>query len=174
LKIQVEKVLQASILDKDNVKLTRSKLDVHDIINNALKSMALSMNELNIRSVLKLNAEHAIITGDEVHITNIILNLLDNACKYSEEGTEIIIKTKNVKDKIRITVQDNGIGIGKDEIKHIFTKFYRVPTGDLHDVKGFGLGLNYVRIMTEAHHGTVSVKSEVGKGSSFQIELPLN
>lgn len=170
---QVEKVLQAAILDKENIKLNLKALDVHNIIRNAVASMKLTLDERRSQVQLQLDAAKTEIAGDELHLTNILINLLDNASKYSASDPHISIRTSNKGDFIRIDVIDRGIGMSKEEIKHIFTKFYRVPTGDVHNVKGFGLGLNYVRIMTEAHGGRVFVKSARNEGSRFIVELPL-
>ena len=122
--------------------------------------------------VTNLNAQKPVIEGDVTHISSIINNLLDNAEKYTPEKPEIVISTKDVKGGVEFSVTDNGIGMSKDALKNIFEKFYRVHTGNLHDVKGFGLGLSYVKAMVDAHHGKIQVKSEPGKGSTFTILLP--
>ncbi len=122
---------------------------------------------------LHLDATESIVLLDKLHMQNIIYNLLDNAIKYCDDEPVITISTQNVKRGIEIAVSDNGIGIPVESQPFIFDKFYRVPTGNVHDVKGFGLGLNYVKIMTEAHKGTVRLKSEAGKGTTFFITLPI-
>ena len=123
---------------------------------------------------MELNATNYKIHVDPVHITNVIYNLIDNAVKYSGQTPEITIQTKNDDNWFYISVSDKGIGIKREDYKFIFDKFYRVPTGNLHNVKGFGLGLFYVKLIVEQHGGKVSVKSSVGKGSTFSIQLPLN
>jgi len=121
-----------------------------------------------------LDAGNCIVNGDPVHLSNLIHNLLDNACKYSMNHPEINVSTVAKGNQISISVKDNGIGMNADQQKMIFQKFYRVPTGNVHDIKGFGLGLTYVKTVVEAHLGTISVKSQPGKGSTFTILLPLN
>jgi two-component system phosphate regulon sensor histidine kinase PhoR len=122
---------------------------------------------------LHLDATQHVMDGDRVHLTNIIYNLIDNAKKYADKEPLIVVSTTNERGGILISVKDNGIGIGSDALKHVFEKFYRVPTGNVHNVKGFGLGLYYVKMMTEQHQGTVSVKSEAGKGSEFILYFPI-
>jgi two-component system phosphate regulon sensor histidine kinase PhoR len=120
-----------------------------------------------------LQAEETIVSADRVHLTNIIFNLMDNAIKYSKEQPEISIATSNIATALSITISDNGIGIPKDQLNKIFEKFYRVPKGDLHDVKGFGLGLSYVKNMVEMHKGSITVNSKIEEGTEFSINLPL-
>ncbi|HCA83116.1 MAG TPA: sensor histidine kinase, partial [Flavobacteriales bacterium] len=123
---------------------------------------------------LELNAATDEIEADKVHLTNIFYNLLDNARKYSEGSPEVIVRTESDANGVRIKIIDHGIGIAKDALKNIFEKFYRVPTGNVHNVKGFGLGLYYVKVMTEQHGGTISVKSHPGKGSEFELYFPFH
>lgn len=169
---QVEKVLQMAMLDKKDFQLKLSAVDVHQLIENAAEHMNLRIIKRNgiLRTDLKAN-EH-IIQADSTHISNIIHNLLDNAEKYSSEEVSINVATSNKKNGIEISISDNGIGMSKDQVKNIFEKFYRAHTGNIHDVKGFGLGLSYVKAIVDAHNGTINVKSELGKGSTFSIYLP--
>ncbi|MEM9545375.1 MAG: HAMP domain-containing sensor histidine kinase [Bacteroidota bacterium] len=169
---QVEKVLQMAMLDKKDFQLKLSEVDVHQLIERAAEHMNLRIIKRNgiLRTDLKAN-EH-IIHADSTHISNIIHNLLDNAEKYSSDEVSINIATKDKKNGIEISISDNGIGMSKDQVKNIFEKFYRAHTGNIHDVKGFGLGLSYVKAIVDAHQGTVNVKSELGKGSTFSIFLP--
>jgi two-component system phosphate regulon sensor histidine kinase PhoR len=118
-------------------------------------------------------AENDVIQGDAMHITNVVSNLMENAIKYTRHTPAIGISTHNEQGKIVISVSDNGIGISKEDQKRIFDKFYRVPTGNVHNVKGFGLGLSYVKLIVDQHHGAIKIKSETGKGSRFDIHLPL-
>lgn len=169
---QVEKVLQMAKIDKQDFKLRLSQLDLHQLIEQAVQNMSLKVDQREGKLTQDLKAEHYLIEGDQNHISNILHNLLDNAEKYSPEKPQIHISTKNVKDGIQITVSDKGIGMSKDALKNIFDKFYRVHTGNRHDVKGFGLGLSYVKALVSAHKGSINVSSELGKGSSFKLILP--
>ena len=123
---------------------------------------------------LRLEAHTPILQADEAHFRNVIVNLLDNANKYTPDSPHIVVSTRNTASGLAVTIQDNGIGMTREAQKQIFEKFYRVPTGNRHDVKGFGLGLNYVKTIVEAHGGTVSVKSEQSKGSTFEVMMPLS
>jgi two-component system phosphate regulon sensor histidine kinase PhoR len=131
------------------------------------------MEQHGVKLNLDLQAEETIVSADRVHLTNIIFNLMDNAIKYSKEQPEISIATSNIATALSITISDNGIGIPKDQLNKIFEKFYRVPKGDLHDVKGFGLGLSYVKNMVEMHKGSITVNSKIEEGTEFSINLPL-
>jgi len=171
---QVEKVLQMATIDKEEFKLKLSMIDVHDLVENAVQNMNLKVEHRDGSLRANLAAQQSIIEGDRNHISNILHNLLDNAEKYSSEKPVIEISSRNVKKGIEITVKDNGIGMTKDSVKNIFDKFYRVHTGNRHDVKGFGLGLSYVKALVTAHKGTISVESELEKGSSFRVFFPFN
>lgn len=169
---QVEKVLQMAQIEKENVDLKFNSINIHDLILDAVINAELKVLTKGGTIVTNLNAQKPVIEGDVTHISSIINNLLDNAEKYTPEKPEIVISTKDVSGGVEFSVTDNGIGMSKDALKNIFEKFYRVHTGNLHDVKGFGLGLSYVKAMVDAHHGKVNVKSEPGKGSTFTILLP--
>lgn len=169
---QVEKVLQMAQIEKENVELKFNPINLHDLIVDAVVNAELKVLTKGGTIVTNLNAQKPVIEGDVTHISSIINNLLDNAEKYTPEKPEIVISTKDVKGGVEFSVTDNGIGMSKDALKNIFEKFYRVHTGNLHDVKGFGLGLSYVKAMVDAHHGKIQVKSEPGKGSTFTILLP--
>ncbi len=171
---QVEKVLQMALIERDTMKLNFSSIDLHEVIHQAIGNISLQVEKKDGRVSSNLSAERPVIEGDSNHISNIINNLLDNANKYSPEKPEIVVSTRNVSNGVEITVADNGIGMTKEAKKRIFEKFYRVHTGNLHDVKGFGLGLAYVKTMVTAHKGSIDVKSELGKGSSFIIFLPFH
>jgi len=173
LSVLVESILQTSILDKGEFKLKLTEVDVHDIINTAIHNTQLLIGQRNGNITTHLNALKFKLQADRVHLTNIVFNLIDNAIKYSKETPEIIITTYNTAEGIMIQVKDNGIGISKENQRKIFDKFYRVPTGNVHNVKGFGLGLSYVLAVVLKHNGTISVNSELGKGSTFNVHLPI-
>lgn len=169
---QVEKVLQIATLGKGDFKLKMQQVDVNDVIAKAIQNIAIQIENRGGAIDVDFQTDESVIEADEVHLSNIIYNLLDNANKYSPNSPEIKVSTESGKNGVIITVSDKGLGISKETINKVFEKFYRVPTGNVHDVKGFGLGLSYVKTMIEAHYGDISVKSEVGKGSSFTIFLP--
>ena len=174
LGMQVEKVLQMATLDKKDFKLKLEKLDVHEVIDRALGNINIQIEKRQGVIKKQLLADTKEVIADEVHLTNIIYNLLDNANKYSPEKPEISITTKNYNGGIIVQISDKGIGMSKEVLNRIFEKFYREPTGNLHDVKGFGLGLTYVKTMLDALGGTIGVKSDIAKGSTFEIYLPQN
>ncbi len=171
---QVERVLQMAMLDKKDVQMKWKKIDLHNIIEEAVETLSLQVERKEGQIYTELQGTDTVIEGDETHITNVIHNLLDNANKYSYEKPNITISTINTPRGIEVSVKDKGIGMTKDALKHIFDKFYRVPTGNVHNVKGFGLGLSYVKAIIEAHKGKINVKSEPGKGSEFTVYLPFN
>jgi two-component system phosphate regulon sensor histidine kinase PhoR len=169
---QVEKVLQMAQIDKENVELKYNEINLHELIESAVVNAELKAQAKGGVITMHLNATRPVMSGDQTHIASIISNLLDNAEKYTPQNPQIVITTRNARGGVEMSVEDNGIGISKEAQKNIFEKFYRVHTGNLHDVKGFGLGLSYVKAMVEAHHGRVSVKSEPGKGSIFTVFFP--
>ncbi|TVR39684.1 MAG: sensor histidine kinase [Cryomorphaceae bacterium] len=173
LKTQVEKVLQLAALDHENIELKFEPLNMHHIIRETADSFTLNLQEH--RGVLHYypDAQQAEVMADVVHITNVLYNLLDNALKYSPENPEITIKTSNRNGKLEVVISDRGVGIPKESQRYIFDKFYRVPTGNVHDVKGFGLGLYYVKLMVQEHKGNIRVESQLGKGTTFVVSLPL-
>ncbi|QKZ11896.1 sensor histidine kinase [Spirosoma sp. KUDC1026] len=168
----VEKVLQMALLDRGEIRLKLSQVNIHDVIERALNTIGLQIEQRQGEVDLDFEAENEIIEADDVHLTNIVYNLLDNAIKYSPDRLHITLQTRNLPDGISITVTDEGLGMTKEQTNRIFEKFYRVPTGNRHDVKGFGLGLSYVRKMVEEHNGQIRVESQPGKGSSFEVILP--
>lgn len=172
LENQVERVLNIAKLDKNELVLSKEELNIHEIIEEAADSFRFNQFENGGKIDLSLDAENDKVNADPVHITNVFFNLIDNAVKYSKEVPSVTLNSVNDKKGITITISDNGIGIAKENLKHIFEKFYRVPTGNLHDVKGFGLGLYYVKIIIESHDGTINVKSQLGEGTTFKIWLP--
>ena len=173
LKNQVEGVLQIAVLEKHDYKLKMKELDVHAIIRECTNNFKMQVQERKGRIIMKFNAQQHTITADRGHFSNIINNLLDNANKYSPENPEIEIATANMKGQIRIEVSDKGIGISEDNQPDVFKKFHRLQTGDIHDVKGFGLGLFYVKTMVQEMGGDIELKSELNKGSCFTLLFPV-
>ncbi|RYY71220.1 MAG: HAMP domain-containing histidine kinase [Chitinophagaceae bacterium] len=170
---QVEAILQAALLDKQEVQLDLKKHSAHDLINIAVNNMRLPVQEKAGSLEIKLEAKNDLVMADEVHFINFINNLLDNAVKYSKENPVIRLTTSNTGNMFRVKIEDNGIGMNKETLHRIFEKFYRAHTGNIHNVKGFGLGLSYVKTMVDAHKGTIKAESTLGKGSNFTITLPL-
>jgi two-component system, OmpR family, phosphate regulon sensor histidine kinase PhoR len=171
---QVEKVLQMAVFDKGKIDLKFQLLDVHTLIANISNNFNIQVKKRDGTLVEKLEAKNATAMVDEVHFTNVLFNLLDNAVKYSHEKPCITITTQNKKKGLSITIEDNGIGISRENQKRIFEQFYRVPTGNVHNVKGFGLGLSYVKKILDEHNAQISVESELKKGTKFEIILPNN
>lgn len=176
LRFQVEKVLQMSMFDRQKATLKLQEVDAANVISNVVHTYKIKVEKFGGRIDTQLDAEDSIVNVDEMHFTNVIFNLLDNALKYRKDDVplELKISTRNIQDeKLEITISDNGIGIKKEDLKKIFEKFYRVSTGNRHDVKGFGLGLAYVHKMISELKGEIRVESEVNVGSDFIITLPL-
>lgn len=169
---QVEDILTIARLDKKDFEFHWEPVDVHDIINDAIQGIVIQIEKRGGITELNFKAQNPVITTDKIHGTNIFYNLIDNAVKYSVNPPEIIISTINKKDGVLITVQDKGIGMSKAVQARIFERFYRQTSGNIHNVKGFGLGLNYVKAVVEANKGTITVQSEPGKGSRFDVFLP--
>ncbi|MBL7950601.1 MAG: HAMP domain-containing histidine kinase [Flavobacteriales bacterium] len=174
LRTQVERVLQLGTLDKDNLELKREKLDMHSMARDVADHFKLQVQERGATLLLNLNAALYIVNGDRVHLTNALTNLVDNALKYGKAGGHIQVSTTSKGGEMLVAVADDGIGIRKEDLRHIFERFYRVHTGNVHNVKGFGLGLHYVQQIALAHGGGVTVSSEFGKGSTFTLSLPLS
>lgn len=166
---QVEKVLQLAKIERDNFKLNLEKLNLHQLIHRILESTKLKVEKLGGHLDCALEASNAIVSADKLHLTNILHNLLDNAMKYCEEVPYISVRTEDAGNKIRLCIEDEGIGIPKEHQGKIFDKFFRVPTGNVHNVKGFGLGLYYIKNICEVHRWKVSVDSEWGKGTKISI-----
>jgi two-component system phosphate regulon sensor histidine kinase PhoR len=172
LSYQVEKVLQMAVFNEGRLKFKFKEFDVNKMIDTVTANFELRVKSKNGKLITEKHAEKTIINGDEVHITNVIFNLLDNAVKYSNDSPEIKIITENKKGELSISVQDKGIGISKEHHTQIFDRFYRVPTGNVHNVKGFGLGLSYVKKIIDSHNAKIKVESIVNKGTKFTILFP--
>ncbi|MEQ8324915.1 MAG: HAMP domain-containing sensor histidine kinase [Vicingaceae bacterium] len=170
----VENVLKSSIWDKEDFKLHAEDCDLHQILNDSVDSASIQVEKKTGSITTRLEAANFTIHGDHVHLSNVFNNLIDNAIKYGGNNPNIEINTRNHGSHLLISVKDNGVGISKDHQKKIFDKFYRVPKGNIHNVKGFGLGLNYVLNVVKGHKGTIEVKSTEGQGSTFTVSLPIN
>ncbi|MFM2361880.1 MAG: hypothetical protein RLZZ316_782 [Bacteroidota bacterium] len=170
---QVETILQAALMDKQEIQLNKKPVQVHAVIEGILDNFQLQLNEKQATLDLQLNAKNDLIAADEVHFTNLVANLMDNAVKYSKEQLHLKLSTSSSGKYITIRLEDNGIGMSKETQKRIFEKFYRAHTGNIHNVKGFGLGLSYVKTMVDAHEGKIKVDSMLGRGTVFTIDMLL-
>jgi two-component system phosphate regulon sensor histidine kinase PhoR len=169
-----EKILQTAVLEKGQLKMKREEIDLHEVITDVVRNIRIQVEMKDGMIIPDFKAADYLLEGDKVHLTNLVYNLLDNANKYSPRKPVIRITTENHASGISLTIEDNGIGISKSEQKKIFDKLYRVSTGNIHNVRGFGLGLSYVKAIVEEHHGRISLESEVGRGSKFKIYLPFS
>jgi two-component system phosphate regulon sensor histidine kinase PhoR len=172
LNTQVEKVLQLAKIERDNIELNVEEIDMIELIHNISPSIELKVNDKNGKLHLHLEATNPLVRADKLHLTNILHNLVDNGVKYSKETPDIQIGLRNEGKYLVLSVEDNGIGIPKEHQKRVFDKFHRVPTGNVHNVKGFGLGLFYVKTMCKEHHWKLSLTSELGKGTKIEIRMP--
>jgi two-component system phosphate regulon sensor histidine kinase PhoR len=172
---QVETILKSALMDRQEVELNAKPLHVHEIIQDVADNFILRLQEKQGSLDLNLSAANDMIEGDEVHISNLVNNLLDNAVKYSKENVppQIRLSTTSTNKKFSLKIEDNGIGMNRETLKRIFEKFYRAHTGNIHNVKGFGLGLSYVKTVVEAHDGVIKADSILGKGSCMTIEIPV-
>jgi len=169
---QIRKILETAALEKGDLDLNFSRVDAHEAIRQAAEAFVLTVESRGGAITTRFEAEDAVIDADPLHFQNVVRNLLDNAVKYTRRPPEIVVATKTAGDKLQVAVTDNGIGLGPDARKRVFEKYYRVPTGNVHDVKGFGIGLSYVKLIVKAHGGSIGVRSEEGRGSTFEIEMP--
>jgi two-component system phosphate regulon sensor histidine kinase PhoR len=170
----VETILQAAQLDKKENELNKQPTDVHDLIQGVVESFKLQLEAKPSEVQTILEANPSVIQADEEHLLHVLSNLIDNAIKYSKDSIHMVIKTKSQNNKMSILIEDKGIGMNADAIKHIFEKFYRAQSGNVHDVKGYGLGMSYVKWVIDSHKGSIQVKSEVDKGTSIEIILPIS
>lgn len=173
LQKQVDRLLQLAAVENIGFDYNKQQVDIHQLINDAIQSLSFQLEQNEAEVIMEFQAEKSIVLADSLHITDVFVNLISNSIKYSVEKPLIRIETKNVGQKIEITVSDNGIGIPSREYIRIFEKYYRISTGDMHNTKGFGIGLYYVKTVIKAHQGRITVKSENRKGSTFIIILPV-
>jgi len=174
MKGQVERVLQVAELDKKEFSLKKTEFNLHKLVKETVKNLCFEKCEEQTTVNYHLEAVRHVLYADEMHIKNVVANLVDNAIKYSGTGAFLNIYTRNNDSGIVLSVEDQGIGMSHEATRHIFDKFYRVPTGNIHNVKGFGLGLYYVKNMVDAHGGQIQVQSELNRGSRFDVFLPLD
>lgn len=174
LEFQVEQLLHLAELERGEIPLKSHEINIQDLLRQSAKTFSLQVEQKQGSLLLDLQAAKYNVLGDKVHLMNAIGNLIENAVKYNVEHPEIIIKTLNTADDIVISIMDNGPGISKEFHHKIFEKYFRIPTGDVHNVKGFGVGLAYVKKIVELHKGSISLESELGKGANFIIKLPLH
>lgn len=174
LQKMVTNILQLARLRKGQLQLNQEIIDVQEILQSIIKNITLQVSARHGELNVAFEAQNNIIFADKSHIENIFVNLIENALKYSAESPDITITTRNEDHMVCIAISDNGIGIAKKDLRHIFDEFYRVQKGNIHDVKGYGLGLNYVKKIVQLHGGSISVKSELKKGSTFSVYLPNN
>jgi two-component system phosphate regulon sensor histidine kinase PhoR len=168
----VETILQAALMEKQELKLNLTPIHIHELLRRVADNFKLQLQDKKGKVEFLLNAGDDIVNVDETHFTNLISNLIDNAIKYSKENLLIKIITHCTTKHLVLQIQDNGIGMSKETAKRIFEKFYRAHTGNVHNVKGFGLGMSYVKTVVDAHKGKIKVESILGKGSSFTLEIP--
>ena len=173
LGVLVENVLRTSIFEQGQMKLKMQQFDIHQVIRQVISNIDIQVKARQGQIVTHFFANRTLVKGDQLHITNVIYNLIDNAIKYSDANPKVEIETHDEKGFIAISFADQGIGISRENQPKIFDKLYRVPTGNIHNVKGFGLGLSYVKGVLEMHGGTVDVTSELKKGSTFTIHIPI-
>ena len=171
---QVERILQIARLDRKEFDFRFHQVDAHTLIEDAIESIALQVEKRGGQITTQLDAEKSVINTDPTHFTNLVYNLLDNANKYSPDKPEIKVKTLNDSEGLSIIIEDKGIGMTKAVVGKIFEKFYRQTSGNIHNVKGFGLGLSYVKAILEANKGDIKVQSEPGKGSRFTVFIPFS
>ena len=172
LTVLVENVLQASLADSDAMRFFPQPLNVHDVLKEVVRTNAIQIHKRGGRVELLLEAANPVVDADKIHLTNVAYNLMDNAMKYAKSHPHLVISTAQLPDGLMIKFKDNGIGIAKEHLGKVFDRLYRVPTGNVHDVKGFGLGLSYVKTVVERHGGEITVESEPGKGSTFILRMP--
>ena len=172
LGVLVENVLRASLSESGAMRLYMQPLNLHDLVKNVVKNMAMRLHKQGAKVELDLNASNPNLMLDRIHVTNVLFNLIDNAMKYAKENPHIVIRSEQTPDGLSLHIQDNGIGIAKEHLGKVFERLYRVPTGNVHNVKGFGLGLSYVKNVLEHHGGSVHIASQPGEGTTLTLNLP--
>lgn len=173
LKLQVEQILNMAALERNEVMLSTTNVDMHELIGDRVKCLSVQFENKNDELTTDLSATEFVIRVDHMHLSNVVNNLIENAIKYTHDNSKINVRTYNRGEKLIIEISDNGIGIAKEYQDLIFNEYFRIPSGNIHDVKGFGLGLAYVKKVIELHHGSITLESQLEKGSTFKIELPL-
>jgi two-component system phosphate regulon sensor histidine kinase PhoR len=171
LGLLVQKVLQASLVEKGSMKLYLQPVNIHDVAKDVVKNVAMQVRKMGGKIELDLKASNPIIKADKTHLTSVVFNLIDNALKYSSDNPRIKLSSVQTDEGVEFLVRDNGVGIPKEHLGKVFERLYRVPTGNVHDVKGFGLGLSYVKTVVERHGGSIEVESELGSYSVFSLKL---
>jgi two-component system phosphate regulon sensor histidine kinase PhoR len=172
LAMVVENVLRTAVMDKGELKLKIVDLDLNEVVNQVLQNMKIQLERKGGQFITDIQATNTLVQADKIHLTNVVFNLVDNALKYTEKIPVIKVGTKDHKNGVIVYVEDNGIGISKENQGKVFDKLYRVPTGNIHNVKGFGLGLSYVKAIVDKHNGWIKLKSELNKGSRFELFIP--
>ncbi len=172
LKLQVDQVLSMTALERGEIPIDKSVINLQELIFQSIKRFAIQLEIKKVNLTSEFNANNFWVSGDKIHLNNVFSNLIDNSIKYSKNNPKIKIQTNNSSGNIIIAISDNGIGIKKQYHKKVFKKFFRVPTGDIHNVKGFGLGLTYIKNIIELHGGNIEIQSHLGKGTKFTISLP--
>ena len=172
MRVLVETILQSAKMSNKNFSIKPAEVNMHSVIENVARSFQLTLSNRGGKIETRLEADPPVVVADDLHLTNLIYNLVDNGIKYSTDAPHIEISTRRDGKHFCISVRDHGIGIAKADQKHVFEKFYRVSTGNVHNVNGFGIGLNYVARVVRLHHGTIELESEPGKGSTFTVKLP--
>lgn len=172
LKTQIERILQIASTDKHKDKYETEPVNMHDVVKKASDAASSLLSTKSGSISFQLDATYPVVIGDQMHLENVMYNLIENAIKYCKRNPEIYIKSTNDDKYLILTVKDNGVGIDQGQFRKIFSKFYRIPSGNQHDVKGFGMGLSYVKDIVNIHRGKIDVNSEPGQGSTFEIKLP--
>jgi two-component system phosphate regulon sensor histidine kinase PhoR len=169
-----ERILQSARMEKGDLQLNRELTDLHDILNEVIRNIGIQVEIKDGQIIKDFRASNSLIDADRMHIVNVVQNLLDNANLYTPVKPQIIVSTRDEQEGVVFSIQDNGIGISKSDQKKIFDKLYRVPEGNIHNFKGFGLGLSYVKTVVDQHGGWIRLESELKKGTKFEIFLPRN